>query len=379
MMGGRTTVGIITGNPPTMMGGVERFTLTLAQQFEDRGISTNIYDSTLLAEGKSKWYDKFLLSGLRRDKAIGKKAGEKMKVNPVQVIIHNGNSGWAVSGRGTIPRIVVHHGTWRGVAPNLCKNKAPLKTKVANKIFTYGLLGYIEKYTSEGARSVSVSSSVARELIDYYGIKSVVIPNGVDIKHFCKRDKFASKKKYGFERDDKVICFTGRLEFGKGSDIIRKIADLALNSDYRIKFLIATDKAPEEDWPANVVIVKNVDYDEMPYLYSAGDIFLFPSRYEGCSYSVLEAMACGVPIIISSVGYGRDLQRDNILANFIIDNLEPRLYWQKILELCDDELGCKVGNAGLEFIRKHNTINIMVNKYIDLIHKVISEKSGSGR
>ncbi|TSC66500.1 MAG: group 1 glycosyl transferase, partial [Microgenomates group bacterium Gr01-1014_80] len=44
-----------------------------------------------------------------------------------------------------------------------------------------------------------------------------------------------------------------------------------------------------------------ISYDELPLLYSGAEVLLYPSFYEGFGLPILEAMACGIPVITSNV------------------------------------------------------------------------------
>ena len=54
-------------------------------------------------------------------------------------------------------------------------------------------------------------------------------------------------------------------------------------------------------WRGDIILPGYVARDELPLWYSAADVFVYPSIYEGFGLPVLEAMACGTPVITSNV------------------------------------------------------------------------------
>lgn len=61
-----------------------------------------------------------------------------------------------------------------------------------------------------------------------------------------------------------------------------------------------------------VRLIGKLTDDELACVYSAADFFVFPSLYEGFGLTVLEAMACGVPIIASQIGAIREVAQDTV-------------------------------------------------------------------
>src|SRR5206468_10175881 len=56
-----------------------------------------------------------------------------------------------------------------------------------------------------------------------------------------------------------------------------------------------------------------VPVDDMPALYSAADVFVFPSFYEGFGSPPVEAMRCGAPVVVSDIPAHREIEADAAL------------------------------------------------------------------
>ena len=114
----------------------------------------------------------------------------------------------------------------------------------------------------------------------------------------------------------------------------------------------------------------------MPEIYSAANIFVFPTRYEGCSYSLLEAMACELPVLTTQVGYAKDLHRDvKEISPFILKENNVEQYWQLLKQFVQNEaLALEVGLIGAAYVRRHNSVEQMVDSYENLIKQVSSGK-----
>ncbi|TWH47684.1 glycosyltransferase family 4 protein [Sporomusa sp. KB1] len=371
-------VAIISDISPGNIGGVERFTVSISGELKRRDIEIDVYDRSAIDNWQDKWYDKYFINQ-RRNLQIGNAAGKKIASShaDTDVIIQNSIAGWNLRSKTNIPRIVIHHGTMRGLYHIHLPPDISWQMKLNRYIGLIRMKGGAEQYTAGGATSVAVSSAVAEELRQYYtGINPIVIPNGIDTRHFAKQERSYCRQKYGIEMDEFVVCFTARFGvLGKGFEELQVLAELAWKEHLRIKFLIATDEIPY-GWPANVVFVKNVSYQELPELYSAADIFVFPTRYEGCSYSLLEAMACELPVLTTRVGYAKDLYRDiHEIAPFIFEKNTAEEYWKMVKQLVDKPIFLrKLGILGAEYVRCHNSLDVMVDSYVKLIAKVTTRE-----
>jgi glycosyltransferase involved in cell wall biosynthesis len=110
-------------------------------------------------------------------------------------------------------------------------------------------------------------------------------------------------------KEKTTLLYVGRLGARKGLDLALQALSQVDDSD--IEFLIAgTGRhkshlqrlVTELELDDSVQFLGQVPNPQLPALYSSADVFILPSRYEGFGLVVLEAMACGTPVIGSEVG-----------------------------------------------------------------------------
>lgn len=162
---------------------------------------------------------------------------------------------------------------------------------------------------------ISVSSENKRKCIEYKLISPddiIVLPNCVDDSLFRPTDNIQIRTQLGLNVDDFVISFTGAFIRRKGSrvlsDAIKKINDPQIKLLFMGKPLAGDDCTPDCD---NIVYMGTTNHEKLPYYLNASDLFVLPTLKEGCSNAIVEALACGVPVVSSNRPFNYDILNEN--------------------------------------------------------------------
>ena len=112
-------------------------------------------------------------------------------------------------------------------------------------------------------------------------------------------------------------------------------------------------------------------FDSMREVYASCDAFVMPSYYEGCSFSNLEALSCGLPSVVSPIGVGRDLMSNEILRDFVVPCSEPQRYidcLRKLQSSRDEWL--KVSKESREYAVKYHDVSRFKREYLEVINRM---------
>jgi glycosyltransferase involved in cell wall biosynthesis len=164
---------------------------------------------------------------------------------------------------------------------------------------------------------LAVSNEVRRDFERQLGFSGIrVLPNYTDVEAFQKEvdrlDRGLVRRQLGLGERDVMVVHVGRLHPQKGQDLLLDALALARRDVpnlcvFLVGFIGEDDMRQaleEKARKANVLDAMRITgpvHDVTPYLRAA-DFFAFPSRYEAFGIALLEAMAVGLPSVVSRVG-----------------------------------------------------------------------------
>lgn len=205
--------------------------------------------------------------------------------------------------------------------------------------------------------------------------KVKVIPNGIDLE-VATNPRRLSRREFSLSYDDFVVGFVGRLYPIKGVNYLVRAGKSLIDEIPNLKIVIVGDG------PLRGALMKETEsvrdrfiftgyVEEARRFFPLFDLFVLPSLSEGLSTTLLEALSCGVPSIVTSVGAAKDIIQ-NGFNGVLIPPKDSEAISESIRRVYkDDGLRAWIGANAKKTIRDSYVWNKIVPKIEDLYQELL--------
>lgn len=207
---------------------------------------------------------------------------------------------------------------------------------------------------------ISVSKKNTEELVEmgiFSDIPILTCPNAIDTDKFGPLDKKKCRRKLGMPQERFIVGFVGGFIDRKGDK--RLLAACNKLNDIYVAFAGTGTQPPRGD---KVVFCKALPHDEICIFLNAVDVFVLPTTNEGCCNAIIEAMACGLPVISSDLPFNDGILNDDNSIRIDPMNVEQigdaivRLYYNPGLRESMSQASLKIAKG---FDIKQRAVNIL--------------------
>jgi glycosyltransferase involved in cell wall biosynthesis len=206
-----------------------------------------------------------------------------------------------------------------------------------------------------------------------------VIPNGIDLSVFNPGDRKAARTRLGLPGDAAIVLFVSNLvkrslwrDYGIMKAAVQAFAER--QDKRRVIFVcLGEDRRPDRIGRAELRFVPyQVDPVVVAEFYRAADVYLHASRADTFPNVILEAMACGTPVVATSVG-GIPEQIEDGVTGFLAPPGDAEAIVTRMERLLsDDDLRRRFGAAAVESACGHFGLDRQIDHYLAWYQEIIA-------
>lgn len=197
--------------------------------------------------------------------------------------------------------------------------------KYGNKILAEELKGLrgVIAVSSQNKSYCADAGIVSEEIIE-------VFPNGYRPERFFPRDKAEARKKFRLPEDKFIAGFCGSFDERKGILRLQEAVEQLDNV-----YFVCAGKGKLKPDSSRCLWSEPVNNNDLAWFYSALDVFVLPTKHEGCCNAIVEAIACGCPIISADRSFNYDICDEGNSVLIDPDNVDE--IREAILKVYKDE------------------------------------------
>jgi glycosyltransferase involved in cell wall biosynthesis len=205
------------------------------------------------------------------------------------------------------------------------------------------------------------------------GIQYRMIPNGIDLEIFKPQDQDKARSRLGLPSNAGIVMLSAQTQFKDYTAMLNSLRELKTRLNNELLFLCFGKKGEDHSVGEGRIIFPGFERDplRMALYYSASDIFLHSAKAEAFGKTIIEAMACGTPVVATAVGGIPELLKDGI-AGYLVSVSNNSAMTQRMQHLLDDKsIRKKMGDRAASIVRHRFDLNRQVDDFLSWYEEIL--------
>jgi len=363
---------LVAGFPPRSIGGAEVATLNIATELVQRGHEVHVItigDKELKGDNKGDFYIHYIQLGAAPEASLW------------------GAISYAVKAFAQIRRInpdIVHaqrfyrEGLAAFLAKVLLKKRYCIWCRGADVYLSWRFKGIASELFLKRANAViALTQNMKEKIYEICNRDAFVIPNGIDLRRF---ESLSHQDTHTLAVNGEIaILFVGRLHPIKGVAYLIEAMPVIIRKHPKVKLFLVGDGEERQrleslvaklDLDKHTTFIGQIPNEKVSQYMAASDVFVLPSLSEGLPVVTLEAIACGLPIVVTDIAGISEIIKDGE-NGFLVEPENSVEIAEKVLMLLGNgELRKQISQNNLEKSKNYSW-EAVVDKLEDVYQGVL--------
>lgn len=237
-------------------------------------------------------------------------------------------------------------------------------------------------------RNTSVVIAISKQLFYFYKISGIVsvdkiklIINGIDLSRF-QINYNSIKSKLNIPPNDKMIGMIANIRPEKNHKLLISAFSRLVNIDhFNLRLiLVGLDRmnGDVQRYANDTRCSDRIHFlgsrTDVADILNSLDVFCLPSSYEGLPLTILEAMACGVPVIGANVMGINEVITHNV-NGLLFDSGDGQMLYESLKKIIEDDcLRLRLKEAGVEFVKENYNLDDKIKEYEELFQYMYAKR-----
>jgi len=256
-----------------------------------------------------------------------------------------------------------------------------LKSSFVKRFFYWLVDEYeIKKFIKPQDKIIVLDDRDQKWVKQYFDKQAIVVRSGLDLEEFSYKERQSLLDKKAKILMTGIFFRHRRFEDGIAAVKILKeknydvnlsiVGDYHVNEVYYEELIGLIKKSGIEDL---VNFAGRVSDEELLNFYQRSDIFLFPNHWQSWGLAVFEAMACGVPAVVSKTAGASEVLTDGENA-LLVEPFKPEDLAAAVVKLIDNPgFYIKISRQGREFVEKNISWPLMAQKVLEIFKGILKD------